>query len=310
MTRQPALLCALFLLVFGCVGGGDESSLSETAEPDSVRYEDANELAGVDVAQAQREREERGEGRKVPKSDQVSVSFGMVRIDPDEPTVTSTLRAEVEFRHSPEARVDYDITWYVNDVERVGVHSMSLQSVAGRFKKGDIVRFSVSSLTPNGVLVEASSKKVYIANSTPEIVTRASGRVGLDGLQLKAEDADGDPVVWAIKQGPPGVSVGADGRVRVVQVDLKADYDGEVVITATDADGARAEFHTPVKINAAVTEKKAERTVTRVHTRQTMSASQFEKANLDNLDRVEGMSVAEFEAYTKQQEEAAEKRRK
>jgi hypothetical protein len=106
------------------------------------------------------------------------------------------------------------------------------------------------------------------------------------------------------------VSIDAAGRVRVVQTDFAEDYDGEVVITATDPDGARAEFHVPVKINASVKEVKAERTVTRVHTRQTMSAAQFEKANLDNLKRVEGMTEAEFEAYTKQQEAAEEKRRK
>jgi hypothetical protein len=41
-----------------------------------------------------------------------------------------------------------------------------------------------------------------------------------------------------------------------------------------------------------------------------MSDAQFEKANLDNLDRVESMSAEEFDAYTKRQEEAAEKRRK
>jgi hypothetical protein len=93
-------------------------------------------------------------------------------------------------------------------------------------------------------------------------------------------------------------------------VDLAEDYDGEVVITATDPDGARAEFHVPVKINAAVKQVKAERKVTQVHTRQTMTAAEFEKANLDNLKRVEGMTAEEFDAYSKQQEDAEEKRRK
>jgi hypothetical protein len=307
MTRHPLLLCALPLITLGCGGGEGENQATEAAELDVVHYEDVNALEGVDVAAARAEREARVEVRK---SDRPSVSFGGLRIDPDEPTVESSLRAEVEFRRSEGSYADFDIAWYVNDVERVGIRSMTLDSRSGRFKSGDVVSFVVSTLGPTGVAIEAASKKVYIGNSTPEIVTRASGQRGLDGLHLKAEDADGDPISWAIKTGPPGVSIGSDGRVRVRQVDLAQAYDGEVVITATDPQGARAEFHVPVKINAAVAEKKAERKVSRLHTRETMSAAEFEKANLDNLDRVEGMSTAEFEAYTKKQEDAADKRRK
>ena len=98
--------------------------------------------------------------------------------------------------------------------------------------------------------------------------------------------------------------------MRVKRVDLAEAFDGEVVISASDPDGARAEFHVPVTINAAVEEKKAERKITRTHTRESMSAAEFEKANLDNLERVEKMTSEEFKAYTKQQEEAAERRRK
>jgi len=264
----------------------------------------------VDVAAAQAERKLRqGEGKPV-KSELGTVSFGALRIDPEEPTVVSTLRSSVEFRHSSDSYADYDITWFVNDVERVGIRSETLNAKSGRFKKGDVVRFSVSALAPDGSLLKADSKKVFIGNSTPEIVSRAASGRGIDGLSLKAKDADGDSVTWAIEEGPPGVTISAAGRVRVVQVDLAEDYDGEVVISATDPGGARAEMHVPVKINAAAAEVKAERTTTRVHTRQTMTADEFEKANLDNLNRVESMSAEEFEAYTKQQVEAEEKRRK
>lgn len=310
MTRPLLCFCTLLLLAAGCGGGGDVSSAPGGPQSDVMHYEDANKDAGVDVAEARADREDRSAGAKIEKSEPGGVSFGGLRIEPDEPIVTSTLEAEVEFRHSSANYASYDITWYVNGVERVGIRSASLQAKSGRFKKGDLVSFSVSSLTKSGLLVEASSKKVYIGNATPEIVTSAGGRRGLDGLRLKAKDADGDSVTWAIKAGPPGVSIDADGRVRVVQVDLAEDYDGEVVITATDPDGARAEFHVPVRINASVKQVEAERTVTRVHTRQTMSAAEFEKANLDNLERIEGMTGAEFEAYTKQQEAAEEQRRK
>jgi len=302
MTRHALAALALLTLVLGC--GDNAGSQAGNSTSDVVRYEDANERAGVDVEKSRAERADRTEGKK---KSQLSFSFGKLRIEPDEPTVESSLRAEVEVQQSEGASVDYDISWYVNDTERVGIRSTTLDARLGRFKKGDVVSFRVSTLDSSGTLVEASSKKVFVGNSTPEIITKTAHRRGLDGVRFKAKDADGDDVVWAIKAGPPGVTIAADGRVRVAQVDLAEDFDGEVVVTATDPDGASAEVHVPVRINAAVQEKKAERKVTKVHTRGTMSDEQYEKANLDNLDRVEGMSAAEFEAYTKQQEEAAEK---
>ncbi len=310
MNRPLAVLSTLLLLGSACTAAPSGSSGGRDGESAPPRYEDENQAAGVDVAAAQAARKGRQGEEKVVKSDRESVSFGALRIDPEEPTVVSTLRSSVEFRHSSDSYADYDITWFVNDVERVGIRSETLNAKSGRFKKGDVVRFSVSTLTPDGSLLKADSKKVFIGNATPEIVSRAASGRGIDGLSLEAKDADGDSVTWAIKDGPPGVTISADGRVRVSQVDLAEDYDGEVVISATDPGGASAELHVPVKINAAVAEVKAERTITRAHTRQTMTADEFEKANLDNLNKVENMSVDEFEAYTKQQEEAEEKRRK
>ena len=306
MSCKVVISPLCFLLLLGC---SSQSGSGGTAEPtsDRVNYEDANEREGVDVERSKQERAEREVGRKAAKP---TLSFGALRIDPDEPKVGTTLRAEVEVIHSAGSYSDYDISWYVNDVERVGIRSETLDSRLGRFKKGDVVSFRVSTLDPSGTLIEASSKKVFIGNSTPEILTNASNRRGLDGLHLKAKDVDGDKISWAVKEGPPGVTISSDGRVRVRQVNLAEDFDGEVVISATDPDGASAEFHVPVKVNAAVEEKIGTKTTTKVHTRESMSDEQFEKANLDNLDRVESMSAEEFDAYTKRQEEAAEKRRK
>ena len=310
MNRPLIALSTLLLLASACSTSPGGSSDGRAGASDPPRYEDENRAVGVDVAAAQEERLARQDEAKVVKSDRPSVSFGALRIDPEEPTVVSTLQASVEYRHSSDSYSAYDITWFVNDVERVGIRSETLNAKSGRFKKNDVVRFSVSTLTPDGSLLKADSKKVFIGNATPEIVSRATSMRGIDGLSLKAKDADGDSVTWAIEEGPPGVTISADGRVRVAQVDLAENFDGEVVISATDPGGARAELHVPVKINAAVTEVKAERSTTRVHTRQTMTADEFEKANLDNLAKVESMTVEEFDAYTKQQEEAEEKRRK
>jgi hypothetical protein len=128
---------------------------------------------------------------------------------------------------------------------------------------------------------------------------------GLDGLKLKASDPDRDSLRWSVEGGPPGISIEPNGRIRVRAVDLKEAFSGEVVFVAEDRDGARAELHIPVAVNAA-TEATTEVTeVKTIKRREQVSESEFEKANLDAGDRIEKMSPEEFDRYIREQERRA-----
>lgn len=300
MTRCVLLLPAVLILAPGCLG-----SATPPPKATEVQYADANKSLGIDVDAARTEAPEASVSEEV---EVVGLAFGKVSIRPAKPTVASTLVAEIEVKQSP-GYADYDIRWFVNDSERLGMRGKELDARQGHFKRGDAVRFSVSGLGPTGVIIEAASQAVLIENAIPTITTDATNKRGIDGLLLKAEDADGDKIAWSVQEGPPGVSIDPTGRVHVAQVDLDKDFDGEVVIAATDTVGAKAEYHVPVKINAARQEKVGERQVTVVRTRDNMDSKEYADANLKNLDKIEGMSAEEFERYTKEQEAAEDKRR-
>jgi hypothetical protein len=99
------------------------------------------------------------------------------------------------------------------------------------------------------------------------------------------------------------VSIDRRGVIQVQQVNLTEAYDGEVVVVASDPEGARGEFHVPVQINASREEVMGERTTTRERVRLDMTDDEYEKLNLDSVDRVMEMDDAEFERHTSQQEE-------
>jgi len=164
-----------------------------------------------------------------------------------------------------------------------------------------------SAIDERGNQAEIAAEAVEILNATPQIETDARARRGIDRLVMKASDPDGDRIRWSIEQGPPGISIDSSGRIRVRAVDVAEAFDGEVLVVASDPEGARAELHIPVSVNAAREEVLGTRTTTTVRRRRDMTDEEYEKLNIDALDRVMDMSEEEFERHTREQEERDQK---
>ena len=69
----------------------------------------------------------------------------------------------------------------------------------------------------------------------------------LCSITQSSTDADGDPITWAIVEGPPGVSIDKRGRVRVKRVDLAEAFDGEVSFETEAGKGSVFHFDLPIK---------------------------------------------------------------
>jgi hypothetical protein len=287
MRRSPFLF--LLLLLVAC--GGDE--------PPAEEYYDANEALGVDVESAAAEPDDE------PTERRTVLSFEKIEIGPERVTVEDVIEARATLRAGASAFAEIEYTWYVNDRDVMGVQRPSIDAAAGRFRKGDVVRVRASAIDEKGQVASIESEEIRIANGTPTVepVGDVNRRVGIAGLRLEATDPDGDPITWSISQGPPGVSIDRRGVIQVQQVNLTEAYDGEVVVVASDPEGARGEFHVPVQINASREEVMGERTTTRERVRLDMTDDEYEKLNLDSVDRVMEMDDAEFERHTSQQEE-------
>ncbi len=303
---RTGLLVSSFLLLLPACGGDEPAE-----EPTPIVYYDAN---AADAAARQAEEdaadaaatEEHRRGRGAAKS----LAFEAIEVTPDVVTVEGTLYAEATLTAGASSFADIDYTWSVNGRTIQGITKGELSASAGRFKKGDAVTVQAEAIDEKGNMATIESKVVIIANSTPVILNDISRRVGIDGLVMKAEDADGDPIEFSVVSGPPGVSIDRRGAVQVEQVNLDEDFEGEVVIAATDPDGARAEFHVPVSINAAVEEVVGERTTSKEVYSHQMTEEEYEKANLEGAERVMEMNEKEFDEYWADQERREEEGRK
>ncbi len=287
------LLLALTVLVVGC-------DLPETKKRGPIQHKDGN--AGVDVSGVESEMRESREKEDANRKSEDKLGFAKaVSISPQTPTVEDTLVANASVAEGVDAFAELSYSWYVNGLRVSGVTRAEFTS-NGRFERGDTVYFTARVENREGHSAEVSSKPIEVRNAKPVILSDVRSARGLNGLQLKASDPDGDKLRWSVEGGPPGISVQPNGRIRVRAVDLKEAFSGEVVFVAEDPQGARAELHIPVSVNAAQEGRTEVQEVKTLKRREDVTDDEFEKANLKAGDRIEKMSPEEFEAYIREQE--------
>jgi len=303
-TRALVLWAALVLAV-GCSGGS--SAAPEDAPPAST-YRDANKELGIDVASATRAKEE---ARPEPRDKGAPLNFASITVEPAEGLkVGGELTALATLVTGTSGFVEIDYSWYRNGREVAGARNTILSLDRARARKGDVLEAVAEAMDQHGRRAEIRSKKVIVQNSPPVFVSTPRNSHGLDGLVMRAEDPDGDPVSWSLGESPPGVTIDRSGRIRVQRVDLVEAYSGEVVVVASDPDGARAELHIPVEINAAREEVVGKKTLSSDRNRANMTDEEYERVNLENLERIEKMSAEEFKKHAQEQEERAARREK
>jgi len=273
----------------------------EKIERGPVQHKDGN--VGVDVAAVQGELQAAREAEAAAHKPGPDLGFGKgVSITPQQATVEDTLAANAPLADGVDAFAEVSYTWYVNGVRVSGVTRGTLKSKIGRFERGDTVYFVARVENREGHSAELASKPIEIRNAKPVMLSDVSDARGLNGLRLKAKDADGDKLHWSVEGGPPGISIEPNGRIRVRTVDLKEAFSGEVVFVAEDSDGARAELHIPVSVNAAQAARTEVTEVKTLKRREDVTDAEFERANLEAGERVEKMTPEEFDRYIREQE--------
>jgi hypothetical protein len=291
-------LLPLTLLLAACSAKPDDSRplVNQDANTDAARRE---------LEEARLDQEEDFQDRVEARAP--TLRLGDVTLSPQEPRIDDVLEAEATLRagHSPFAEIAY--TWYVNDKDILGVSAPTLDKRKGRWKKFDRVKVVATATDETGAEIKKASEEIIIANSTPEILSDISRQHGLNGLRLRADDPDDDPLTWSILDGPPGVTISSQGVLRVEQRDLKEAYHGEVVIAATDPDGARSEIHIPVDINAAEEGRVEEKTVQERRGRNDGTLDDYAKAQEKAVQDIDTMTPEQFDKYIADQEKNADR---
>ena len=163
-----------------------------------------------------------------------------IRIEPKTACARDNLKVFVKSSDLDGDSIYYTYQWEKNGVILSEEKKEILEK--GQFKKGDSITVTV---TPDDREVVGKPKKsepLVISNSPPMIVS--SPATSVEGptyvYQVKANDPDGDPVLFTLKSGPKGMKI--DNNTGLVQWEIgKEDKVSHLIeIEASDNSGAKS----------------------------------------------------------------------
>jgi hypothetical protein len=125
------------------------------------------------------------------------------------------LEAAVEGRDGDGDVIAYDYRWFRNDALIRSAHERTLP--ASDLSRGDRLRVEVTAKDKESASLAVQSEVFQVQNLPPRIVSRPEYPGTKDPAfryQVKAEDADQDPLRFELMAGPSGMKVGPEGLVE------------------------------------------------------------------------------------------------
>ncbi|MEW6442518.1 MAG: Ig-like domain-containing protein [bacterium] len=162
-----------------------------------------------------------------------------VELLPRLPRVGDTIRVELD-PSEPDPCPMPDYHWSVNEVE---IQEERGETFAGAFKRGDTVSVLVGCMgEPDGAAPGRAS--VTVGNSPPAVRELAGPRFDGQSYETRvvASDPDGDPLDFAVVEGPKGLEIDSDGKIswrppeqelgeHTILISVKDSAGGEIVYT-------------------------------------------------------------------------------
>jgi hypothetical protein len=128
----------------------------------------------------------------------------------------------------------YDVSW-----SRNGEEAGTGPFLQGAARRGDRVRVTVRPYDTDGYGAPAWLER-EVRNAPPVVGSpvETAYEGGLWSARIPAADGDGDALSFRLKEGPPGMTVDGEGRVKWP---VPAGFSGTVSATVVAADGAGGE---------------------------------------------------------------------
>jgi len=162
-----------------------------------------------------------------------------VQILPQKPHLGEELEARAEAFDPDGDPVQLTYTWVVNG--EIVTKGSNPRFATADLHKHDRVVVRVVPSDANSDGVEGSSQPVFIANRPPEITSSPSTTVaeGIYTYNVKATDADGDPLQFRLSQAPEGMTI--DPKTGLLQWKVSTEHPlVDIGVMASDGDGGEA----------------------------------------------------------------------
>ena len=177
-----------------------------------------------------------------------------IALRPDPPKAGQDIESAIAGADPDGDDVTIAVVWVVNGSTW---YDQTDRTLPGKgLTRGDKVKLSVT--VSDGVnTVSKDSKELEVANTPPELLTAASAFSTLDGLQVSAQDADGDELSYSFTGAPDGLSIDANsGRVRYTGSETEKGGAYQVTLVVDDGHRGTASLSFGLNVAAGTTAHK------------------------------------------------------
>lgn len=225
------LLCLAVFMSPGCKGKEEKQPVTESPISEQQAKEDAPEKPAINPGPS--ETNASGGGRNMPPK------ITSLDLSPRIPVRGDTIKAIVTTFDNEGDTVNLTYEWARNN-SSLSESSDSLL-LTDNFRSGDKITLRV--IPDDGVRKGTPvSVVITIANASP-VIHPSQETFKFDGsfysYQVKASDADGDPLTYSLKSSPPGMTI--NSKTGLVEWNVPADFKGKAPITIMVSDGRGGE---------------------------------------------------------------------
>jgi len=168
---------------------------------------------------------------------------------PGRPTTTDHIRLEVKAEDPDGTPVHFKYQWFINEARQVHLKRDNLP--AASIERGDVVVCEVTVIDRDGQEAMRKTAEIEIVNSPPVFITDPRQVKKLDGLQLRAEDPDGDKLTFTLTGAPDGMVIDASrGVIKYKGSTKEKGGHYEIEAKADDGSGGTASWRFGIDVSA------------------------------------------------------------
>ena len=176
---------------------------------------------------------------------------------PGRPKTTDHIRLQVKAEDPDGSQLHYRYTWYINDKKQVHLTRDNLP--ASSFERGDKVFCEVRAIDQDGQEAMRRTAEIEIINSSPVVTTNTTEVRKIDGLQLRADDPDGDKITFTLTGAPDGMTIDRDrGVIKYTGSTTEKGGAYKPQVTVADGEGGTATWNFEIAISAGSGAEKKE----------------------------------------------------